>query len=176
MTLEFKIMKTARGIPVNDLEEVVTLLNVLLADEYVLLTKTRNAHWNIIGLSFYEMHKLFQAQYEALDVMIVDIAERVRSSGHFALGSLRDFLQVTNLNEENDGLRNAKQMIQSLLNDHETIIHTIRNVIIPVTDKYRDLGTADFAIGLMEQHEKISGMLRSSVYYVEPESYKPASR
>ncbi len=52
-------MKPTIGIPDNDLEEVATLLNRLLADEYVLFTKTRNAHWNITGLSFYEMHKLF---------------------------------------------------------------------------------------------------------------------
>jgi len=169
-------MKPAIGISDHDLEEITTLLNTLLADEYVLFTKTRNAHWNIIGLSFYEMHKLFQAQYEALDVMIDDIAERVRSLGHFALGSLRDFLQVTNLTEEKDDFSSAKQMIQSLLNDHEAIIRMIRTLIIPVADKYKDVGTADFVTGLLEQHEKISWMLRSSIYYsgTESESFKLA--
>jgi len=171
-------MKPTIGIPDNDLKEVATLLNTLLADEYVLLTKTRNAHWNITGLSFYEMHKLFQAQYEALDIMIDDIAERVRSLGHFALGSLKDFLTVTNLSEEKDNFSSPEQMIQALLNDHETIIRMIRNDIIPIADKYKDLGTADFVTGLMEQHEKISWMLRSSVYYVESEtkSGKTASK
>lgn len=163
-------MKPTIGIPDNDLEKVATMLNTLLADEYVLFTKTRNAHWNITGLSFYEMHKLFQAQYETLDIMIDDIAERVRSIGHFALGSLKDFLKVTNLSEEKDDFSSPEQMIQSLLNDHETIIRIIRNDIVPISDKYKDLGTADFVTGLMEQHEKISWMLRSSVYYVETES------
>ena len=163
-------MKPTIGIPDNDLKEVATLLNILLADEYVLFTKTRNAHWNITGLSFYEMHKLFQAQYEALDIMIDDIAERVRSLGHFALGSLKDFLNVTNLSEEKDDFSSPEQMIQSLLNDHETIIRMIRNDIIPISDTNKDMGTADFVTGLMEKHEKISWMLRSSVYYVETES------
>jgi starvation-inducible DNA-binding protein len=170
ITTKFIIMKPTIGIPDNNLEEVATLLNTLLADEYVLFTKTRNAHWNITGMSFYEMHKLFQAQYEALDIMIDDIAERVRSIGHFALGSLKDFLSVTNLSEEKDDFSSSEQMIQSLLNDHETIIRMIRNDIIPISDKYKDLGTADFVTGLMEQHEKISWMLRSSVYYIETES------
>jgi len=163
-------MKTTIGIPNHDLEEVATLLNRLLADEYVLFTKTRKAHWNITGLNFYEMHKLFQSQYEALDIMIDDIAERVRSIGHFALGSLKDFLNVTNLSEEKDDFSSSVQMIESLLNDHETIIRLIRNDIIPVSDKYKDLGTADFITGLMEQHEKISWMLRSSVYNFETEA------
>jgi len=171
-------MKPTIGISDHDLEEVATLLNTLLADEYVLYTKTHNAHWNITGLSFYEMHKLFQAQYEALEIMIDDIAERVRSLGHFALGSLKDFLSVTNLSEEKDDFSSPEQMIQALLNDHETIIRMIRNDIIPISDKYKDLGTADFVTGLMEQHEKISWMLRSSVYYIETEceSGKTASK
>ena len=171
-------MKPSIGIPEKDVVEVVNLLNTLLADEYVLFTKTRNAHWNITGLSFYEMHELFQAQYEAMDIMIDDIAERVRSLGHFALGSLKDFLNVTNLSEEKDEFSSPEQMIQSLLNDHETIIRMIRNDIIPISDTNKDMGTADFVTGLMEKHEKISWMLRSSVYYVESEtkSGKPASK
>lgn len=171
-------MKPTIGIPDHELEEVATLLNILLADEYVLYTKTRNAHWNIIGLSFYEMHALFQSQYEALDIMIDDIAVRVRSKGHFTLGSLKDFLNVTNLNEEKDDFSSSEQMIQSLLNDHETIIRMIRKYIILISDKYKDLGTADFVTGLMEKHEKICWMLRSSVYYVETEaeSTKTASK
>ena len=163
-------MKPTIGLPDNDLEKVATLLNTLLADEYVLVTKTRNAHWNITGLCFYELHKLSQTQYEALDTMIDDIAERVRSIGHFALGSLKDFLKVTNLGEEKDDFSSPEQMIQSLLNDHETIIRMIRNDIVPISNKYKDLGTADFVTGLMKQHEKISWMLRSSVYYIETET------
>jgi starvation-inducible DNA-binding protein len=85
-------------------------------------------------------------------------------------GHSKDFLKVTNLSEEKDNFSSPEQMIQALLNDHETIIRMIRNDIIPIADKYKDLGTADFVTGLMEQHEKINWMLRSSVYYVETET------
>lgn len=156
-------MKQALGIPDHDIEEVVTFLNTLLADEYALYTKTRNAHWNVTGPNFYELHKFFEAQYEALDIIIDDIAERVRSLGHFALGSMKDFLSVTHMSEENHDFSNSKQIIQTLVTDHETIIRIIRNDIIPISDKYKDLGTADFVTGLMEQHEKMTWMLRSFV-------------
>ena len=156
-------MKPTLGIPDHDINEVVNFLNVLLADEYVLYTKTRNAHWNVCGPTFYQLHKLFQSQYETLDVAIDDIAERVRSLGHFALGSLKDFLSVTQMNEENHDFSNSTQIIRALADDHETIIRIIRNDIIPIADKYRDLGTADYVTGLMEQHEKMAWMLRSSI-------------
>jgi len=157
-------MKASLGIPEHDIEEVATILNILLADEYVLYTKTRNAHWNITGSNFFELHKFFESQYELLDVMIDETAERIRSLGHFALGSLKDFLSVTQMDEENHDFGNAQQIIQALANDHETIIRIIRNDIIPISDKYRDLGTADFVTGLMEKHEKMAWMLRSFIH------------
>ncbi len=143
------------------LKEVATLLNKLLADEYVLYTKTRNAHWNIQGPSFMELHAFFQSQYEVLDIMIDEIAERVRTLGHFALGSLKNFLSITNMLENDQDFGNQKQIITTLLGDQETIIRIIRNDLIPVSDKYKDLGTTDFLTGLMQQHEKMSWMLRA---------------
>jgi starvation-inducible DNA-binding protein len=154
-------MKANLGIPEHDVEEIATLLNTLLADEYALYTKTRNAHWNVDGPSFYELHKFFENQYEILDEMIDDIAERVRTLGHYALGSLKDFLSVTHMGEENHDFSNPKQIIQTLLNDHETIIRIIRNDLTPISEKYKDLGSADFVTGLMEKHEKMAWMLRS---------------
>lgn len=93
--------------------------------------------------------------------MIDDIAERIRSLGHFALGSLADFIEVTHMDEENHDFSNSIQIIQALVDDHETIIRIIRNDITPISEKYKDLGTADFVTGLMEQHEKMAWMLRS---------------
>jgi starvation-inducible DNA-binding protein len=154
-------MKPTIGIPGIDLEEIATWLNLLLADEYVLFTKTRKAHWNVAGPNFHEMHKLFQQQYQAMDIMIDAIAERVRVLGHIALGSMNDFLNVTNLKEKKDGFGNPGQMVQTLISDHESIIRLIRNDIIPFSDKYKDQGTSDFVTGLMEQHEKMNWMLRS---------------
>jgi starvation-inducible DNA-binding protein len=157
-------MKSNIGIPEKDIEEIVTFLNTLLADEYALYTKTRNAHWNVKGANFFELHKFFEAQYTELDVMIDNIAERVRSLGHFALGSLKDFLSVTHMGEENHDFSDPKQIIQTLANDHETIIRIIRNDITPIADKYKDLGTADFVTGIMQKHEKMAWMLQTHLW------------
>jgi starvation-inducible DNA-binding protein len=154
-------MKANIEIADKNLKEVATLLNTLVADEYVLYTKTRNAHWNIQGNNFMELHKLFESQYEALDIIIDDTAERVRALGHFALGSLKDFLQVTQLNEDNENFTNQNHIIETLLEDHESVIHWLRNHITIVSDEFKDLGTADFMTGVMEQHEKTAWMLRS---------------
>ena len=153
-------MKPDFEIADNKLKEVATLLNTLLADEYILYTKTRNAHWNIQGKNFSELHKFFEGQYESLDIIIDNTAERVRALGHFALGTLKDFLQVARLSEQNDKFSDQNTIIQSLLTDHESIIRFLCKDII-IASECKDLGTADFMTGIMEHHEKMAWMLRS---------------
>ena len=143
------------------LKHVAELLNTLLADEFVLYTKTRSAHWNVQGPGFIELHKFFQSQYEALDIIIDDVAERIRTLGHYALGSLKRYLDVTDMLEDTTKSGQQRRLIQTLLHDHETITHVIRNDIAPIADNAKDLGTADMVTGILEQHEKMAWMLRS---------------
>ena len=153
-------MKTNIGITESNLQNAANLLNNLLADEYILYTKTRNYHWNVTGPNFQELHKFFESQYEKLDEIIDDVAERVRSLGHWSLGNLNDMLKLARLNEDIQA-SSAASMLKNLLDDHETIIRILREDVNTVTDKYSDLGTADFLTGLMEVHEKMAWMLRA---------------
>ena len=154
-------MKPNIEIAEKHLKEGALLLNTLLADEYILYTKTRNAHWNIQGQNFIELHKFFESQYDALNIIIDDVAERVRALVHFALGSLKDFTSMTRLSEHNRDFTDQKHIIQTLMEDHEALIRSLRKDISTTAEKHRDLGTADFMTGLMEQHEKMSWMLRA---------------
>jgi starvation-inducible DNA-binding protein len=155
-------MKPNIGIANNHLQSIAKLLNVLLADEFTLYAKTRNYHWNVTGPSFSEMHKFFEAQYEELDEMMDEVAERVRMLGHYSLGSLSAFSKNTRLTEGQDE-DNTKKMVQNLLDDHETIIRMCRNDINTLNDKYKDAGNADFVTGIMKAHEKMAWMLRSYI-------------
>jgi starvation-inducible DNA-binding protein len=154
-------MKASIGIADKNLKSVATILNTLLADEVILYIKTRQAHWNYEGDNFHEMHKFFESQYEALDEIMDEVAERVRQIGHFASGSLKDFIALGRLTEEKTSFSNQKEAVGSLLNDHETIIRVVRNEINDTSDKYKDSGTADFLTGIIKQHEKMAWMLRS---------------
>lgn len=156
-------MKPDIKISDQNLQAVATLLNTLLADEFVLYTKTRNAHWNVQGPSFMELHKFFEGQYDELAEIVDEVAERVRMLGHFALGTLKDFLTVTHLLEDKNDFTNQKAIIKALIEDHETIIRVIRTEIAPISDEYKDLGTTDFVTGIMKQHEKMAWMLRAYV-------------
>jgi starvation-inducible DNA-binding protein len=154
-------MKPNIDLAANHTKEAALLLNTLLADEYILFTKTRNAHWNVQGPNFIALHKLFESQYEELDIIIDDVAERVRELGHFAVGSLKDFTSLTRLSEHNHEFSDPNNIIQTLMEDHEAVIRSLRKDITVISEKHKDQGTADFMTGWMEQHEKMAWMLRA---------------
>ncbi|MGE0825963.1 MAG: Dps family protein [Candidatus Binatia bacterium] len=145
-------------------EGVVEILNTLLSDEYVLYTKTRNYHWNVVGPQFNDLHKFFEEQYNALNLVVDDVAERARALGGNALGTVAEFVRHTRLQERPGYYPTAREMIADLLNDHETVIRNLRCDAERCVDQYHDAGTTDFLVGVMEQHEKHAWMLRSLIH------------
>jgi starvation-inducible DNA-binding protein len=154
-------MKTNIGIKEADRQAVADHLAKLLADEFVLYTKTRNAHWNIEGADFHAMHLFFETQYEQLDELMDSVAERIRKIGHYAPGTLTQLLQLTHLTEQSDRKNDSPGFLKELLEDHESIIEFIRGNISPFADTHHDAGTSDYITGLMETHEGMAWMLRS---------------
>jgi starvation-inducible DNA-binding protein len=153
-------MKQATRIPDQNNEVVATFLNLLLADEYILYTKTRSAHWNVDGSNYFELHVFLENQFNTLDYIIDEIAEQIRSLGHFASGSLKDFLSVSQMNNDSHNFKNSKEIFEMLRNDHDAMIRLIQHEIFPISKKLKDKSTATFISGLMEQHQKMAWMLR----------------
>ena len=156
-------MTTSIGITEQNRKAVAKALSILLADEFVLYTKTRNAHWNVEGIDFNDKHLFFEGQYQQLDEIADNVAERIRTLGHYAPGTLSDFLKLTHLSEKTGQQNNSKGFIKELLEDHESIIVFIRKNITDFDDKYKDAGSSDFITGLIKEHEKIAWMLRASL-------------
>lgn len=156
-------MKPNLGIEKNGREAVCEILNQLLADEVVLYLKTRNYHWNVTGPHFHDLHKLFEAQYEELDEIMDEVAERARSLGENAQASAAEFAERTRIPEHPGKFPKADKMIANLLADHETVVRFLRQSIEPCQNEHGDAGTADFLTGLMEQHEKMAWMLRATL-------------
>src|SRR5436190_852779 len=148
-------MKTEIGIKPANSTEIAHSLNGLLADEHVLYIKTRKAHWNVEGPDFLAIHRFFEEQYKQLEGIIDDIAERIRTIGHYAEATLSRFLEETHLSEETRDKNDSGGFISSLLEDHEAIIIHLRENIDEYNEKWRDAGTIDFLTGLLETHEKM---------------------
>lgn len=154
-------MEAVIGIKEDKLTEIGYILSKLLADEFVLYTKTRNAHWNVEGIDFLSKHKFFEEQYEQLDEIMDSVAERIRTIGEYAPGTLRQFLELTHLTEQARIKNDSASFIRELLADHESVIIYLRENVSRLADEFKDYGTSDFITQLMETHEKMAWFLRA---------------
>jgi starvation-inducible DNA-binding protein len=141
---------------------VVEILNTLLADETVLTMKTRSAHWHVHGPGFLEMQSLLEQQFNQLNKISDEIAERVRMLGGFTISSLEECLRYTRLKE----LPGEVPEIMGLLADHEASVRFLREDARKCFEEYEDHGTYALLVSFIGLHEKMAWILRS---YIEPE-------
>ena len=147
------------GISTEDRAKMVESLSKVLADAYMLYLKTHNFHWNVTGPMFSSLHVMFEEQYTEQWNALDDIAERIRSLGHFAPATYKRYAELSSITEEPDVL-SAKEMIRQLVDGNETIIRTLR-AGVKVADELDDFPTADMLTARMDVHEKNAWMLRS---------------
>lgn len=154
-------VKTDIGVKDDARKKLVETLNMRLCDEYVLYTKTRKYHWNVVGPRFSQLHDFFKEQYEALDEIVDETAERARQLGGKSLGTLEEFARYSSINEDPGQNPDAQTMISNLLKDHETIIKTLRKNADEADEQYDDMATNDFFLEAVQRHEKMAWMLRA---------------
>ncbi len=154
-------MKAQLGIKESETKKIADLLNKVLADEHVLYIKSRNSHWNVQSPDFHSMHAFFEEIYGELEVTIDEVAERIRTIGHFAVGTMEEYLKLTQLKEMQYKGYGAQGYLKELLEDFETVIQSLREHIEDVAENTKDCGTEDFLIGILQSHEARAWMIRS---------------
>ncbi|MCB0272905.1 MAG: DNA starvation/stationary phase protection protein [Bdellovibrionales bacterium] len=152
-------MRIDIGIDEQNRKKLAKELSAFLANSYILYLKTHNFHWNVKGPMFQTLHLMFETQYNDLALAVDEIAERIRSLGEPAPGTYAEYMEIGSI-KETAGVPNAKDMIKLLVEGHEAVIRTARNVI-SLADEAGDESTADLATGRMKLHEKTAWMLRS---------------
>ena len=148
------------GIDATKREEIANGLSRVLADTYTLYLKTHNFHWNVTGPMFQALHLMFETEYNELALAVDAVAERIRALGFPAPGTYTQFLQLSSIKDE-DGIPTAQDMIRRLVDGHETVARTARQVF-KVAETVSDQPTCDLLTQRMQQvHEKTAWMLRS---------------
>ena len=132
------------GIAEADRLKIAKELRRLLADTQILYHKTRGYHWNVTGMAFASLHKLFEEQYNELADAGDTVAERIRALGRPAPAAFGSQLTLGSIKEE-DGTPDAAQMTARLATDHEMASSTAKDVCKTAQDA-GDEGTADLAI------------------------------
>jgi starvation-inducible DNA-binding protein len=149
------------GIDATNARRLADGLSHALAETYVLYLKTQGFHWNVVGPLFFALHKLTEEQYQDLGEAVDKLAERIRALGFPAPASFEHFLELSAV-QEAERESSARDMINILIQDHETVCRTFRE-LTQVADQAGDVATADVLTKRVFVHEKAAWMLRSTV-------------
>lgn len=140
-------------------------LSIVLSDTYVLMIKTQNVHWHVVGSSFVGIHTLSEQQYNELFTAIDEIAERIRALGYSAPASMTDFIKLSRIKEGVIGSDPAS-MVQTLISANQEMAKLLRKEI-DVMDDLDDYGSEDLLVGRLKVHEKVAWMWQSMLGQAE---------
>jgi starvation-inducible DNA-binding protein len=81
--------RTGVDIPPDSRVKIYKVLNQHLADSFDLMSHVKQAHWNVKGSDFWQLHKLFDEVAERASEWVDEFAERITALGGYATGTVR---------------------------------------------------------------------------------------
>ena len=108
-------LSTRHDLGVEVREKATALLNQHLADATDLYSQTKQAHWNVKGMQFFQLHELFDTLADSLEEYVDLIAERATSLGGRACGTVRSSAAASRLPEYPLDARNGRQHLEALV-------------------------------------------------------------
>jgi len=84
-----KLYSTRIDLPVDVRTQVIAILAKTLATTLDLKTQIKQAHWNVKGLDFYQLHLLFDELAGEIEEYVDMVAERITALGGIPLGTAR---------------------------------------------------------------------------------------
>lgn len=147
------VYQTSIDIPSGQRAEVAALLNQQLADTFDLFSQTKQAHWNVKGMHFIQLHELFDKLAEELEGHTDTIAERVTTLGGVAEGTARMAAKASNLPEIPLHLGDGKNTVKLLAERYAKLAASTRKAI-DESDKLGDADTADLLTGVSRDLDK----------------------
>lgn len=148
-----KQYKTRIDLDPETREQLVALLNQQLADTFDLYSQTKQAHWNVKGPQFFQLHELFDKLATDILVYVDDIAERVTTLGGTALGTSKMAAKTSRLEDYPASVVGGKESLETLIDRYATLAASTREAI-DTSDELGDADTADLFTGLSRTVDK----------------------
>jgi starvation-inducible DNA-binding protein len=123
-------------------EELVRLLNARLADTFDLYSQLKQAHWNVKGSDFIQLHKLYDDVAESVLEYVDMIAERATALGGLALGTARMAAAASTLDEYPVGAVEGMDTVSAIADRLAAYGASVRAAIDAAVDLH-DQDTAD---------------------------------
>ncbi|MBE9047434.1 DNA starvation/stationary phase protection protein Dps [Pleurocapsales cyanobacterium LEGE 10410] len=137
----------------------IELLNQTLAATLDLKTQTKQAHWNVKGMDFYQLHEMFDEMATELEEYTDMVAERVTALGGVAMGTARIAAESSILPEYALDAVIGAEHVTALADRFGAYAKHLREAI----DRTDELGDADTA----DLYTEISRTVDKRLWFLE---------
>lgn len=152
------MVSTTEFVTRNDLAQrvrstIIPMLNQQLADASDLYSQTKQAHWNVKGMNFMQLHELFDSLAESVLGYVDMIAERATALGGYARGTARMAAANSTLEEFPETIIEGKQVVEVLAERYAQFAASTRAAIETALE-YDDQDTGDLMIEISREMDK----------------------
>ena len=137
-------------------------LNLFLSNLNVFYRKLQNYHWNIKGEDFFIVHAKLEELYNDINERIDEIAEHILIIGKQPLGTMKDYLEKSQIQEANNEKICSNKVYGSLLKDYSILINNAVK-IKEDADNEKKYDTSALMDEYLQDFNKKSWMIRQSL-------------
>jgi len=145
--------RTSIDLDAETREQIIALLNQQLADTFDLYSQTKQAHWNVKGAQFFQLHELFDQLAAGLLAHVDTIAERATALGGLAQGTARMSAASSRLSDYPLNVVGSRETTEAMVSRYAELAASTR-AAIDVSDNLGDADTADLFTGMSRDLDK----------------------
>ena len=141
------------------MKENIKKLNELLSNLEVYNVKLQNYHWNVTGKGFFTTHEKLEEYYEEARIQIDEIAEHILAMGYQPLGTMKSFLESSEIKEAQNDKIKTLDIVEKVKEDIEILMKKVIQ-IKQNAEKDLDYGTSSLMDEYIKSYAKKLWMLK----------------
>ena len=141
------------GFDPEQIKNLSSVLNALLADAYALYLKTKNFHWHLSGPHFRDYHLMLDEQAGQIFEITDAIAERVRKVGGTTIRSIGHIARLQRITDNDQEFVPARDMLLELHGDNKSLVDSMR-AAHEVTSKANEYATTSLLEVWIDEAER----------------------
>ena len=149
------------GFSPEEVKNLSSVLNALLADTFALYLKTKNFHWHMNGQHFRDYHLMLDEQAAQIFDLTDVIAERVRKVGGTTIRSIGHIARLQRVHDNDEEFVGPTEMLKELHADNKTLVESLRAAHV-VTSKANDYATTSLIEIWIDEAERRAWFLFES--------------
>lgn len=140
----------------------INILNEYMSNLKVLNNNLYNMHFNIIGASFFGLHRKLQDYYEQVSLMYDSIAERIKMLSGYPITSLKKIEDTSTIKSMRSMDYSGNQVLEVLDNDFCFLVDYTKD-LINIFEREGDYYTSSILSDNLKFFEKELWMIKSSL-------------